>query len=401
MHFRCSLVLSVLSTSISCSEAKQWEAEDLANPKLDPTSCGQVRSSSVCDPEHRFSSSSENLHAALTALSADYEYLGCGGYEMAVAVVGSISGGTDYAMAKFAKLLMDRWGVGKAACNNGIVLAIAIEDRLMHIATGKGAAEHVPDRELHAVIERMKPLMREYRYVDAAEQAVSDIARVLSGESFASSTLWEFGPLVLILAIACFGCLHSHIRQRKYTRCKRVLSQIEQERAAAKAERYQAVSCAICLDTFADTPSLSTRLLVCGHKFHDKCVDDWEEAHGNCPICRESTQSDSVGGESSIASLRLQRSSSPLLAHSNYDNEYHFRIRRARALYPDFVSDSMMHRWCAPHFNGPLAADTAFIRSSPSYKDPSSSRGGGSSGGGSSSFGGGCSSGGGGAGGSW
>eukprot|EP00931_Biecheleriopsis_adriatica_P119708 TRINITY_DN94917_c0_g1_i1.p1 TRINITY_DN94917_c0_g1~~TRINITY_DN94917_c0_g1_i1.p1 ORF type:complete len:417 (-),score=44.57 TRINITY_DN94917_c0_g1_i1:29-1258(-) len=403
-------VAALLVTIPCCLAGRLWMAEDLANPKHHPSTCGQRTASSICDPERLLGQSSQ-IQAALNALYADYKYPGCGGYEMAVAVVGRVKGSTAGDMEKFAKSLIDKWGVGNAACNNGILLAMAIEDRLIHIATGRGAAEHVPNEELLAIIERMKPLMRESRFSDATVQAVSDIARVLSGEHFAQSGVLEkLFWAVLIVFFVGTSCV-SAWQERKYARCKRVLSQIERERAAAKAERYQAVSCAICLETFADTPAMKTRILACGHKFHSRCVTTWEGTHGNCPICRESTQntltwirmlqnqnqitqtSPSIA-ESGTANSRFHGSSMPLL--SSYDEEYRFRVRRARAIYPDFISESMMNRWCTPCYSGPIVADTAFIRSSPSYGQSSSG-----SGGGSSSFGGGCSDGGGGAGGSW
>ena len=81
---------------------------------------------------------------------------------------------------------------------------------------------------------------------------------------------------------------------------------------------------------------------------------------------------------------------------------------RTRALYPDVVTDSMVHRWA---YGGPgvsLASDVAFVRTAPGYcgggsggRCSGSSRGGGGGGGGGGDFGGGGSCKGGGAGGGW
>ena len=38
----------------------------------------------------------------------------------------------------FAKALHERWGVGDAACNNGVLLLLAVEDRQVYISTGTG-----------------------------------------------------------------------------------------------------------------------------------------------------------------------------------------------------------------------------------------------------------------------
>jgi hypothetical protein len=38
----------------------------------------------------------------------------------------------------FAKALHERWGVGDAACNNGVLLLLAVENRQVYISTGTG-----------------------------------------------------------------------------------------------------------------------------------------------------------------------------------------------------------------------------------------------------------------------
>lgn len=393
--------LAVAGFGVVCGSASPWDASLLPNPRTNPEACGKSGSSSICDPDALLGDTSR-LEAAIRALEADHQYPDCGGYEMAVAVVREIVGGTEEDTEAFAKGVMDAWGVGKAACSNGLVLAIAVDDRHMHIATGRGASEHVPDRELAAVIERVKPLMRAARYGDAAEQCISDVARILTGESFAPSWLAEHGFVLLIFAGIVGKCMHSSYNTRRYNRCKRALTLIEQERAEAKASRYQVKSCAICLDNFAETFRLETRLLPCGHTFHARCVESWEGSRGSCPICRQPVDP-AVLESTPSPSMPLQRSAASTGAHSgqhvDFHDDYRFRIRQARTLYPDFVSQSMVESWTVPGYHGPLVADTAFIRASPNYSSGSSS--GGSSRGGGSSFGGGCSSGGGGAGGSW
>ncbi len=49
---------------------------------------------------------------------------------------------------KFAKTLMDNWGVGYAGCNNGVVLFVSINDRVLHIYAGKGARNKLNDNVL-------------------------------------------------------------------------------------------------------------------------------------------------------------------------------------------------------------------------------------------------------------
>jgi uncharacterized membrane protein YgcG len=362
----------------------------LSGLRSTPWTIERLSPSSVSDPDGLFESPGR-LNAALTALSSDHKYPGCGGYEMAIILVRCIAGGTEAAVEAFAKGAMDAWGVGDPSCNNGIVLVIAVDDRQLYIATGRGASEYLPNKELQATIDRMKPLMRGQRYDDAAEQCVSDIARILSGESFASYTLPQQCFAFIIPAFVCLFLALQWKRDRKYNRCKKALSQIELDRAQARADQYQVTCCAICLDRFADTRAMPTSLLRCGHSFHTACLNDWQDARGTCPMCRQPINEPEKGHGGYAPLQRVGSASRPW----HYEDEYRFRIRRARTLYPDYVSQNMAERWCAPGYVGPVAADIAFIRSSPSYTAPDAA------GGSSSSFSGGCSSGGGGAGGSW
>lgn len=41
------------------------------------------------------------------------------------------------------------------------------------------------------------------------------------------------------------------------------------------------MECSICYE-----PLSETRKLGCNHVFHSKCVDDWIETKGTCPVCR-------------------------------------------------------------------------------------------------------------------
>lgn len=38
----------------------------------------------------------------------------------------------------FAKDLHARWGVGDAACNNGVLLLLSVDDRQVYVSTGTG-----------------------------------------------------------------------------------------------------------------------------------------------------------------------------------------------------------------------------------------------------------------------
>ena len=41
--------------------------------------------------------------------------------------------------------------------------------------------------------------------------------------------------------------------------------------------------CIICLDIMNN----ATQLLLCGHKYHKKCIDNWKNQKNTCPCCRK------------------------------------------------------------------------------------------------------------------
>ena len=42
--------------------------------------------------------------------------------------------------------------------------------------------------------------------------------------------------------------------------------------------------CSICLEDYEENDIIN--VLKCGHKYHDKCIDEWIITNINCPLCR-------------------------------------------------------------------------------------------------------------------
>eukprot|EP01084_Bolivina_argentea_P003473 6521_1 len=47
---------------------------------------------------------------------------------------------------------------------------------------------------------------------------------------------------------------------------------------------YSAMSCVICLDVLLENEATK---LLCGHKFHIHCIEEYNESNDNCPLCRK------------------------------------------------------------------------------------------------------------------
>ena len=43
-------------------------------------------------------------------------------------------------------------------------------------------------------------------------------------------------------------------------------------------------SCSICLENYKKNDTIN--ILKCGHKYHEKCIDEWIGTSDNCPLCR-------------------------------------------------------------------------------------------------------------------
>merc|ERR1719353_2474942 len=111
----------------------------------------------------------------------------------------------------------------------------------------------------------------------------------------------------------------------------------------AKANRYHVESCAICLETLADTPAMPQRLLGCGHTFHAECINGWTKVKSTCAICREP---DAEAAGMPAAPERAVR------------DERTFRLQRSRDLYPDFVTEMLRERWTRSDDSAFASAET-------------------------------------------
>ena len=72
------------------------------------------------------------------------------GAEIAVAVIDSLQGIT---VEEFAVELFEKWGIGKAAQDNGVLLLVAIQDRKLRIEVGYGLEGAITDLEASDIID--------------------------------------------------------------------------------------------------------------------------------------------------------------------------------------------------------------------------------------------------------
>jgi uncharacterized protein len=79
----------------------------------------------------------------------------------------------------FSEDLANRWGIGRADVDNGILLVVAPAERQVRIAVGMGLEGLLTDERAALVIRKMLPLFRAGRMQDAIALGEGEIERVL------------------------------------------------------------------------------------------------------------------------------------------------------------------------------------------------------------------------------
>lgn len=74
-------------------------------------------------------------------------------------------------------------------------------------------------------------------------------------------------------------------QERRFVREKLPLREVQPTDLEGRAPTERQ-SCPVCLELFVEADE--QRTLPCFHAFHQSCVDEWLEAHNECPICRHS-----------------------------------------------------------------------------------------------------------------
>lgn len=149
---------------------------------------------------------------------------------MAVAVLDRMAvpaGSTPADAAReFAKVLHELWGVGHAACSDGVLLLLAVGDRQVYVSTGAGSQPALPDAAAARVVDLMKPQLREGDFGGAVEQGVTDIGLALAGRGLPEpegGEGWNWFGLLFFGGIAAMlggQGWKAWRRRRQYRDCK-------------------------------------------------------------------------------------------------------------------------------------------------------------------------------------
>jgi uncharacterized membrane protein YgcG len=86
------------------------------------------------------------------------------------------------AAAVFARGLHDKWGVGDATLQNGVLVFISTEDRAFYVSVGSGLLASLPDSLLDHALHSAKPSMRAGEWSVALSSIVFDVAKAFMSE---------------------------------------------------------------------------------------------------------------------------------------------------------------------------------------------------------------------------
>lgn len=99
--------------------------------------------------------------------------------QIAIVTVDSLGGvpARDYALKPF-----NMWGVGHKEDNRGMLILLAMNDRMSYISVGKGFETLFPNDRAAKIVAGMTPYLRQRKYSEAVLHSASEIASIIARE---------------------------------------------------------------------------------------------------------------------------------------------------------------------------------------------------------------------------
>eukprot|EP01038_Epipyxis_sp_PR26KG_P009463 gene9463-12749_t len=312
-------IFFILNISISTGSLKR-KSFDVPNPMENPKECGRktVSKSAICDPDYHLSKDGKDIIEGYIN--------GITKAQIAVAIIGEMESFGEFktynkelAADKFAHNLHNRWGVGSAEMQNGVLIFLSIQDRAIYISTGDKIGLVLTSSLIKSIIDNMKPFLRNADYDTAVKNCIIQIDLVLSGKgseilkqsqgnNIVTYVIWGvFG--IFFLGSAMMG-YRSKLKMQGYERGTAALTKLMGEVDNLNNDnQYQSESCPICLEDFPsikadedNTDRVKTKVLDakrpmklrCGHTFCFTCLETYLRSadKNKCPICRKPVDKD-------------------------------------------------------------------------------------------------------------
>ena len=104
-----------------------------------------------------------------------------------------------------------KWKIGDKDTNNGVLLFLAIKDKESRLEVSDNLTTRLTDNQAKAILENMKPKLRNKDYDGAVLDAVKNIVDVNNGKTIQTKTDWGFDLtiaaviIILILIVITIG----------------------------------------------------------------------------------------------------------------------------------------------------------------------------------------------------
>eukprot|EP00823_Brevimastigomonas_motovehiculus_P006063 TRINITY_DN476_c8_g1_i1.p1 TRINITY_DN476_c8_g1~~TRINITY_DN476_c8_g1_i1.p1 ORF type:complete len:511 (-),score=143.98 TRINITY_DN476_c8_g1_i1:269-1801(-) len=268
------VVFSFLASCCFC-----WTAPSLPNPKQNPKACGVTIDNPslnwVCSPDGQLADATiAQINKKINDFMALSQFhIACGQsnrpFQLAVVVVNRMEG---YANGEsFARHIMDEWKAGFSECNNGVVFAVAIENRKSGIYSGRGALDLVSSARATVVLDHMGDFMTQQKYDEAISDAVDQLLAFMQTQpSIIESITNTINLIFRVITYLCVACgvvaaliaICGPTSGRRVTK-KSVLQGLKKQmetqmRLGKDHRRARATVCAICLEEFPLQSSTSS-----------------------------------------------------------------------------------------------------------------------------------------------
>lgn len=117
----------------------------------------------------------------------------------------------DVAAQSFAVDLHDKWGVGGVdGKENGILVFLSIEDRVVYISTGRDVKKIVTQRDIEVLIAAVKPDLKRKDYGTAIQNIVLRIDMLLNPHSEVRKSYGEYPCMHLTMFDRCIEVFHMY-----------------------------------------------------------------------------------------------------------------------------------------------------------------------------------------------
>ena len=99
-----------------------------------------------------------------------------------------------------------KWKIGDKDTNNGVLLFLAIKDKESRLEVSDNLTTRLTDNQAKAILENMKPKLRNKDYDGAVLDAVKNIVDVNNGKTIQTKTDWGFyltiaAVIIIVIAI--------------------------------------------------------------------------------------------------------------------------------------------------------------------------------------------------------